>query len=114
MSARTEVDRLIAARPAVLRRTENVVDAAAEDRILRQILSSGRDVPTPGGIPPEARNRQLTRRLAGAVARPVALGLVAAGVMAAVILAVTALVPAPPGQPAAPRPAGSMDGSQAG
>jgi hypothetical protein len=94
MSARTEFDRLIAARPAVLRRTEDIVDAAAEDRILRQILSSSRDLPTPGGIPPGARNRQLIRRVPGTVARPVALGLVAAGVMAAVILTVTALVPA--------------------
>lgn len=41
MSTRTEIDRLIAARPAAVGRTEDVVDAAAEDRILQQILTSG-------------------------------------------------------------------------
>lgn len=35
MPARTAFDRLAAARPAVLRHTEDVVDAAEEDRILR-------------------------------------------------------------------------------
>ena len=94
MSARTEFDRLIAARPVVLRRTEDVVDAAAENRILQQILSCGDDAPTPGGLPPQDRTRQITRRLAGTAPRPVVLGLVAVGVIVAVILAVTALVPA--------------------
>jgi hypothetical protein len=92
MSARTEFDRLVAARPAVLRRTEDVVDAAGEDRILQQILSSGEDAHAPRGIPPRSRTQQLTRRLSGVPAA--VLGLTAAGVIAAVMLAVTAPVPA--------------------
>ncbi len=102
MPARTELDRLAAARPAVLHRTEDVIDAAEQDRILRQILSSGHDAPAPGSIPPRARARQLTRRVTGAVPRRVtgavprraALGLAAVAVIVPVILAVTVLAPA--------------------
>ena len=94
MPARTEFDRLTAARPAVLHRTKDVIDAAEEDRILRQILFSGQDAPTPGSIPPRARARQLTRRVTGAVPRRAALGLVAVAVIVPVILAVTVLAPA--------------------
>jgi|HubBroStandDraft_1064217.scaffolds.fasta_scaffold27801_2 hypothetical protein len=94
MAARTELDRLTAARPAVLHRTEDVIDAAEEDRILRQILFSGHEAPTPGSLLPQAPARPLRRRVSGAVPRPAALGLVAAAVIAAVILAVTVLAPA--------------------
>jgi hypothetical protein len=49
MPARTELDRLAAARPPLLDRTELVVDRAAEDQILRNILAaapaSGRSRP---------------------------------------------------------------------
>ena len=94
MSTRTEIDRLIAARPAAVGRTEDVVDAAAEDRILQQILTSGEGPAARAGSLPPARPRRLTRRLAGAVPRAAALGLVAAVAVAAVILAVTTLLPA--------------------
>ena len=94
MPARTELDRLAAARPAVLHRTGDVIDAAEQDRILRQILFSGHDAPAPGSIPPRARARQLTRRVTGAVPRPAALGLAAVAVIVPVILAVTVLAPA--------------------
>jgi hypothetical protein len=82
MLARTEFDRLAAVRPAVPRRTEDVVDAAEEDRILRQILLSSDDAP--GGVLPRPRARQRTRRTAGAVAGAVALALVAVGAVALV------------------------------
>jgi hypothetical protein len=54
MPARTELDRLAAARPALLDRTELVIDSAAEDQILRHIL----------GTPPVSGRRR------SAVARP--------------------------------------------
>ena len=101
MSARTEVDRLIAARPAVLRRTENVVDAAAEDRILRRsFLRQGcADTWRHSAGGSQAAAQMPPCRCRGETSSS---GLVAAGVMAAVILAVTALVLA--GHQASPPP----------
>jgi len=42
MPARTELDRLAAARPALLDRTDLVIDPAAEDQIVRHILGTPR------------------------------------------------------------------------
>ena len=66
MSTRTELDRLAAARPAILRRTEEVVDAAEEDRILRQILFTSAGVPAPADVPSPVRARSLSWLTAGA------------------------------------------------
>jgi hypothetical protein len=66
MSTRTELDRLAAARPAILRRTEEVVDAAEEDRILRQILFTSAGAPAPAGVPSPVRARSLSWLTAGA------------------------------------------------
>ena len=100
MSAHTEIDRLSAARPAVLRQTEDIVDAAAQDRILAQILSSGERAAPPVRVPSPVSTRQRARRLITTVPGAAALGLGVAAVLAAVALAVTALVPG--GSPASP------------
>lgn len=81
MSARTELDHLVAARPALLDHTERVVDAEQENRILRQILCSAR----PAGAPSAARvrpGRTRSPRLATAVVTGAAAALAATGVLA--------------------------------
>lgn len=93
MHDRPDIDRLKAARPAVVNRTEDVVDAACQDRILRQILASGWNA-APVIVPPPARPRRVAGRLAGSGQAKTALGLVAAGLVAAMIVAVIALLPA--------------------
>ena len=45
MRVGTELDRLAAVRPQILQRTEDVVDAAEEDRMLRRILATAVPVP---------------------------------------------------------------------
>jgi len=100
MPERTDIDRLIAARPDILSRTEDVADAAAEDRILRRILTSGAGA-APATVPP-ARPRRAAGRPAGFRSAPAALGLAAAGLAAAMVLAVIAMLPA--GRPAGHRP----------
>jgi hypothetical protein len=83
MPTRTDLDRLVAARPAVLHRTEDVVDPAAENRILHHILSS-----TPDNARLTGRRPTLRRP------RTVALGLTsAAAVIAAAAAAVITLAP---------------------
>jgi len=83
MPTRTELERLDAARPAVLQRTEAVVDRDEEDRILDRILGSGRA--TGGGgdeaalLRPHTRSR---RRAVGAAAA--ALLLITAGLVLAI------------------------------
>jgi hypothetical protein len=79
MLARTELDRLTAARPVVLSRTEDIVDAAEENRILQQILTAA-DAPALVKVPPPVRAHHLTRRLTGAAAAAAAT-LAAAGVL---------------------------------
>ena len=120
MPARTELDRLTAARPAVLHRTEDVVDPAAENHILHQILSSaphaaeltgarphgGADLRD--GARPDGRDRTGPRRPAWRHPR-VGVGLSsAAAVAVATGLAVAALAPGShaPTQPAGHQPAG--------
>ena len=78
-----ELDRLAAARPRILRRTEVVMDQAEEDRLLHQILASAT-------APRQARGRTLGRglvspRRAGLLAAGI--GLIAAAVAVAVVLA---------------------------
>jgi hypothetical protein len=58
MSARTELDRLAAARPPALNHTEWIVSPSAEDAILRQILSTTQvaaDRRPPASRPPASR-----------------------------------------------------------
>lgn len=47
MRQETELQRLAAARPAVLDRTQNIVSTAEQERILRRILEAPRGQPTP-------------------------------------------------------------------
>ena len=94
-----ELDRLAAARPPILRRTEDVVDAAEQDRLLRQILT--------GPPAPRARSRTpglglVSPRRAGLLAG--CLGLTAAAVAAAVVLS-SGTAPVPTTGPA-PVPSG--------
>jgi hypothetical protein len=81
MPARTELDRLAAARPAILSRTEDVVDAAEENRMLQHILSATTGVPAKANVPPPVRPHQLARRLTGALAAAAATALMAGGVL---------------------------------
>jgi hypothetical protein len=81
MSARTELDRLAAARPAVLSRIEDVVDAAEENRILHHILSTAASTSAQTKVPPPVRAHRLTRRRTGAVATAAAAALVATCVL---------------------------------
>jgi hypothetical protein len=91
MPARTDLDRLAAARPAVLHRTEDVVDLAEENRILCHILSSS---PQPTALEGTRRRARAGRRPVWHRPRAMALGLTsAAAVIVAAVLAVTALVP---------------------
>lgn len=65
MLARTELDRLTAARPTVLGRTEDVVDASEENRILRHILTAPAESQAQASPPAHAAGR--THRLVGAL-----------------------------------------------
>lgn len=86
---RTEIGRLAAARPAILSHTEQVIDAAGEDRLLDQILSSQRDpapsrtparVPAPApGAPPR---RRIPKVAVGAVAGTAAAAVAVTGALA--------------------------------
>lgn len=93
MRACHELDRLAAARPRMLRRTEDVVDVAGQDRLLQQILASA-------PAPRRPRSRTPGRGLASprrAVLLAGSLGLTAAVVAAAVALtSVTTTVPSGP------------------
>jgi hypothetical protein len=89
----TELDRLAAVRPQILQRTEAVVDAAEEDRILRDILTSAA-APRPGSAGPPGRRRHTAGLLTGG------LGLAAAAMALAVVLS-TGIVTAPGGHVAA-------------
>ena len=85
-----ELDRLAAARPRTLERTEDVVDAAEAERLLRQIVASA---PTPRRARAGTPGRGLTGpRRAGLLA--VGLGLTAAAVTVAVVLS-SGTTPAP-------------------
>src|ERR1035438_3734379 len=61
MSTRTKLDRLAAARPAILRRTEEVVDAAEEGRIIREFLFATGGGAAPPDVPSPVRARSLSR-----------------------------------------------------
>jgi hypothetical protein len=94
----TELDRLAAVRPQILQRTEDVVDAAEEDRMLRRILATA--VPVPDTARSVSRAGPAGRRrraglLAGAV------GLAAAATAVAVML--SSGITAVPGGPVAGR-----------
>jgi len=86
-----ELNRLAAVRPLTLQRTEGVVDAAEEDRILRQILATA--APIRGRAGSAGRRRRRTGLLAGGI------GLTAAALAAAVVVASGALTV--PGRPPA-------------
>jgi hypothetical protein len=121
MPARTDLDRLAAARPAVLHRTEDVVDPAAEDRILHHIMSSAPEAPALGGttlggtaldgagsrgqgrLPGSAR--PAARRPGGRKPRAVALALTSAA--AVIVAAVAAVITLTPGSHAPARSVGS-------
>ena len=86
MFARTDLDRLAAARPDLLDHTERIVDAQEEDRLLSQILCSGpAAAPVASARPGRAgASRGGTPRLAAvAVAGTLALALGVAGVLTA-------------------------------
>jgi hypothetical protein len=102
MPARTELDRLTAARPAILSRTEDVVDAAEENRILQHIFSATAGAPAQASVPPPGRTHRLTRRLTGALAAAAATALMAGGVLT---LAGTGASSPGPRQSTAARPA---------
>jgi hypothetical protein len=92
----TELDRLAAVRPQILQRTEDVVDAAEEDRMLHRILATA----VPGTARPVGRAGPVVRRrraglLVGAV------GLAAAATAVAVML--SSGITAAPGGPVAGR-----------
>jgi len=99
----TELDRLAAVRPQILQRTEDVVDAAEEDRILHRILAT--EVPVPGTARsvgrarPVGRAGPVGRRRAGLLAG--AVGLAAAATAVAVML--SSGITAVPGGPVAGR-----------
>jgi hypothetical protein len=79
MPARTELDRLAAARPPILDHTELVIDPAAEDQILRHILST----PRASGRRQGATARRHSIRPVTAIAAAAAVVVVAgAGVLA--------------------------------
>jgi hypothetical protein len=81
MSARTKLDQLAAARPALLDHTERVVDAELEERMLTQILCSARPAGAMTG--PRARPGGLrSPRLVTAIAAGAAVAIAAAGVLA--------------------------------
>lgn len=95
MRVHTELDRLGAARPPILRRTEEVVDSAEEDRLLHQILTDA-GAPAPGRAPVGGPARY---RRAGLLAG--GLGLTAA--VAAVVVVVASGVTTVPAGPATNR-----------
>jgi hypothetical protein len=78
--ARTELDRLAAVRPEILERTEDVVDAAEQDRMLHQILTATASPLAHTRGPRHNLARRRTLLTSG-------LALGAAGVAAAVVLA---------------------------
>jgi hypothetical protein len=89
-----ELDRLAAARPPILARTEDVVDAAEAERLLRQIVASA---PAHRRARTGTPGRGLTRpRRAGLLAA--GLGLTAAAVAVAVVLS-AGTTPAPSAGP---------------
>lgn len=63
MAARNELDRLAAARPAIMARTEDIVDDAGQDLVLRQILATDPTAPATAGARQRAR-RPARRRQA--------------------------------------------------
>jgi hypothetical protein len=89
MSARTELDRLAAARLPVLNHTEWIVSPSAEDAILRQIL--GTTQVATGGRPPASRHpagRSRSRRpLIGLIAAAAVLAVAGGGALARSALA---------------------------
>jgi hypothetical protein len=89
-----ELDRLAAARPRTLARTEDVVDAAEAERLLRQIVASA---PAPRRARSRAPGRGLTgSRRAGLLAA--GLGATAVAVTVAVVLS-SGTTPAPSADP---------------
>ena len=84
MRSRTALARLAAARPAVLSRTDRIVDADEEDRILRRIIAADPGTSTPTALPGRVAARHQARRLTGAVAVAVTVGLAGYGVFALV------------------------------
>ncbi|HEV2376024.1 MAG TPA: CU044_5270 family protein [Streptosporangiaceae bacterium] len=94
-----ELDRLAAVRPRIVRETEDLVDAAEAERLLRQILV-GTAAPRRARVWSPGRG-PAPRRLAGLLAG--GLGLTAAAVTAAVVLA-SGVTPVPGGPPGATHP----------
>jgi len=69
MNIRTDLERLDDARPAVLHRTETVIDGEEEDRILDRILGSDRDTTgTENGATVRRSAIRSSRRVVGAAA----------------------------------------------
>src|SRR5215469_9917400 len=90
----TELDRLALVRPQIMQRTEDVVDAAEENRMLHRIITTAVPVPDRAGSPGRAGSAGRRRR-AGLVAG--GLGLTAAGVAAVIVVAsIGAAVPGGP------------------
>jgi hypothetical protein len=87
MRSRRALARLAAARPAVLSQTDGIVDSDEEDRILRRIIAADPGTSTPRALPGRVATRHRARRLTGAVAAAVTIGLAAYGVFALVRIA---------------------------
>jgi hypothetical protein len=87
MRSRRALARLAAVRPAVLSQTDRIVDSEEEDRILRRIIASDPRTSTPTALPGRVATRHRARRLTGAVAVAVIIGLAAYGVFALVRIA---------------------------
>jgi len=98
-----ELDRLAMARPHILQRTEDVVDAAEQDRMLRQILAS---TPAPRRARTWAPGRGLARRRR-AVLLTGSLGLTTAAAVTAAVVLSSGSTPVPSAgttpMPSAPR-----------
>jgi hypothetical protein len=88
MRSRRALARLAAVRPAVLSQTDRIVDSEEEDRILRRIIAADPRTSTPIALPGRVATRHPARRLTGAVAVTVIIGLAAYGVFSLVRIAV--------------------------
>ena len=100
MPARTELDRLAAARPPLLDRTELVVDRAAEDQILRNILDTA---PASRRRPAASRRARRSRAVRHHALRPATAIAAAAAVVAVAGAGVLVRSAIDHGTPPAPR-----------
>jgi hypothetical protein len=100
MKAQSSLDRLAAARPAILDHTEFVVDAGQEDQILSQIMESARPAGMPSAAVTVAGRAARLRRPRVAIAVAAAVTAAAAGALAGtgVLRGTQGTAPGAPGQ----------------